>query len=532
MIDRRQEREARRSFSVHDGLQHETQRSTLPSGTRRDSVVGGAQHSRRGMGFPGAVAVAATAVFYGLLVQTRAPCGVDGSFCSASDGVACARLRAHLAKNLHGQTAAVNLLADALCDHLETPHPSKPLVAALHGPPGVGKSYFHRLLAQAVYGATTLEEAAKPSRVDEDEDARGNREGRGTRADRLFSFLGDIPAYLHRTFARGETARRARLAGDEDARLCPGPDCPAYKIVFGADYVETERADQSRRLRDAVLSHLRDHPESVVVIEEYDKMGCAARGVVRQLLERGEHPEEGGGSFKKSVFVLEANAGFTTIKKTLDEELDLAGDRLLGDRLLGDRLLGDSGSVSETFSEPALLRTARFLRDLMFTRWTDEDCETSVDTKRTIGNVDVFAPFVPMTESSLREVVRNHLDARAIRETDAAARLGAFASLTYDDPAVVDFLAAQVEFEGRYAIEGGKEVPGVLSRFLTRALRRLAARAADAPSAAGAGSRGVLAGKRVRVSVAVGGRARDLEARIVSSASDEDAVSRPGLIAF
>jgi hypothetical protein len=105
------------------------------------------------MGVPGAVAVAATAAFYALLVRTRAPCGVDGTFCAAREGVACARLRAHLHGHLHGQAVATDLLADAICDHLETPLPSKPLVLAVHGPPGVGKSYFHQLLAQAVYGA-------------------------------------------------------------------------------------------------------------------------------------------------------------------------------------------------------------------------------------------------------------------------------------------------------------------------------------------------------------------------------------------
>ena len=110
------------------------------------------------MGVRGAVAVAATAAFYALLVRTRAPCGVDGTFCGAREGVACARLRAHLHGHLHGQTVATDLLADAICDHLENPHPSKPLVLAVHGPPGVGKSYFHQLLAQAVYGAVEDED--------------------------------------------------------------------------------------------------------------------------------------------------------------------------------------------------------------------------------------------------------------------------------------------------------------------------------------------------------------------------------------
>ena len=98
------------------------------------------------------VAAAVTAVVYAaLLATTRIPCGADGTFCREG---ACERVRAHLAANLHGQDTAVNLLADAVCDHVASPRPNKPLVASLHGSPGIGKSYFHQLLAQALYNAT------------------------------------------------------------------------------------------------------------------------------------------------------------------------------------------------------------------------------------------------------------------------------------------------------------------------------------------------------------------------------------------
>ena len=53
-----------------------------------------------------------------------------------------------------GQSLAAHLLADAVCDHVENPRAGKPLVASLHGSPGIGKSYFHQLLAQALYNAT------------------------------------------------------------------------------------------------------------------------------------------------------------------------------------------------------------------------------------------------------------------------------------------------------------------------------------------------------------------------------------------
>jgi ATP-dependent Lon protease len=74
------------------------------------------------------------------------------------------------------QELAVTQLTDAVCDHVKNvrtqpataaarepealaavcakPSPRKPLVLSLHGPPGVGKTYFHKLLAEAVYNMT------------------------------------------------------------------------------------------------------------------------------------------------------------------------------------------------------------------------------------------------------------------------------------------------------------------------------------------------------------------------------------------
>eukprot|EP00740_Mantoniella_antarctica_P019832 CAMPEP_0198706630 /NCGR_PEP_ID=MMETSP1468-20131203/391066_1 /TAXON_ID=1461545 /ORGANISM="Mantoniella sp, Strain CCMP1436" /LENGTH=134 /DNA_ID=CAMNT_0044465579 /DNA_START=679 /DNA_END=1080 /DNA_ORIENTATION=- len=101
------------------------------------------------MGFSAAaIAVWATAL---VARQPTAPCGVDGTFCSPG---ACHRLRAHLTHRLHGQPVAHHLLVDAVCDHVEQSNPRKPLVASLHGSFGVGKSYFHQLLAQALYNAS------------------------------------------------------------------------------------------------------------------------------------------------------------------------------------------------------------------------------------------------------------------------------------------------------------------------------------------------------------------------------------------
>jgi hypothetical protein len=470
------------------------------------------------MGVPGAVAVAATAAFYALLVRTRAPCGVDGTFCAAREGVACARLRAHLHGHLHGQTVATDLLADAICDHLENPHPSKPLVLAVHGPPGVGKSYFHQLLAQAVYGAVEDEDmpltddasaprrdAAKHAR-DDDDDANERRVSNTThvRSDGAFSFAMESLWFALETVERAVPGtvsshgrkplrRRSDAGAGRWFRACPGPDCPAYKLVFGTDYMASEAAEQTAALRDAVLRHLAVYDSSVIVVEEYDKMGCAARGVLRQLLEKGARD---AAEFKKTIFVLEANAGFATIKKTLDEE--------------------DASSTfaDATLSPAATTKTQRFLRDLVFSRWADDACEDLADTKKAVGAVDVFAPFTPLKRDGVFSILKSHLETRVADKTDTTVSGdAALASLTYETDSVLNFLTDQIEFEGKYAVEGGKEAPAALSRFVTRALRKAALKENDMFVS----RTNALGGKDVRLSVAP--RGNELVAVVVAEKS-------------
>jgi pantothenate kinase-related protein Tda10 len=64
---------------------------------------------------------------------------------------ACERLEPYLSSKLVGQELALRQITDAICDHLALDEPQRPLVLSLHGPPGVGKSMFHRLAAQALY---------------------------------------------------------------------------------------------------------------------------------------------------------------------------------------------------------------------------------------------------------------------------------------------------------------------------------------------------------------------------------------------
>ena len=78
-------------------------------------------------------------------------------------------------------------------------------------------------------------------------------------------------------------------------------------------------------------------------------------------------------------------------------------------------------------------------------------------------------PFVPLDRAAVKAIVHAQLERRG--ETKKARR--ELARLEWDDR-VLEALVNEVEFEGEYAIEGGKEVAIVLSRCVTRALRVLA----------------------------------------------------------
>lgn len=66
------------------------------------------------------------------------------------------RLAPYLHSKIIGQHAALQLMADEICAHVEPfgAPPSKPLIFSLHGPSQVGKSESHRRIAQALYSAT------------------------------------------------------------------------------------------------------------------------------------------------------------------------------------------------------------------------------------------------------------------------------------------------------------------------------------------------------------------------------------------
>ena len=88
-------------------------------------------------------------------------------------------------------------------------------------------------------------------------------------------------------------------------------------MIFGTDYVVREREAQARMLRDAVTRHV-ERFRIRLGGEEYDKLGCPARGMLKQMLEHGSAGGEGNPfdrnvTFARSIFVLEANMGFMDV---------------------------------------------------------------------------------------------------------------------------------------------------------------------------------------------------------------------------
>jgi hypothetical protein len=97
-------------------------------------------------------------------------------------------------------------------------HNSKPLVISVHGPPGVGKTLTHTLLARAIYGR------GDPSLL-----SRGRRRGGSGGGG----------------FAGPESL------GPQD--LCPGRACRGYRVFYGMDYLSSERAQRIEALRADLL---------------------------------------------------------------------------------------------------------------------------------------------------------------------------------------------------------------------------------------------------------------------------------------
>lgn len=78
---------------------------------------------------------------------------------------ACERVEDYLTTHIVGQELAVGQIVDAVCAHIDNKHDTKrtkPLVLSVHGPPGVGKTFTHTLLARALYNKDPASATACP----------------------------------------------------------------------------------------------------------------------------------------------------------------------------------------------------------------------------------------------------------------------------------------------------------------------------------------------------------------------------------
>ena len=341
--------------------------------------------------------VLSSLVAVGLLLLAPEPPGFDGD--------SCARLQNKLDKEVFGQQAAALQFSSAVCDHLWDQEPLKPLVLSIHGPPGVGKSYSHFVAARALYNATSKAET-----------------------NLLFDYK-----------------NKNKVKPPE----CPGLNCPGYKVVYGLDYTLAEGEAQSQALINRLTEHLTRYKESVVVIEEYDKLDCRSRGVLKQIFDKGE-AANATESLKRSVFLLESNAGYGKIAEALVE----------------------AGGRQDLVDLEALQYT---LKNMMFALWQRDGCEDRVDTVKALSLIDMFVPYFPLSRETVSRIMSSAIERRVAAlnaervDRGFEGRVGVRV-----EQRALEFLNDRIEWDGSYAVEGAKEVSTVIRRHVFGLLYGLA----------------------------------------------------------
>ncbi|KAK9787248.1 hypothetical protein WJX73_009504 [Symbiochloris irregularis] len=299
---------------------------------------------------------------------TVAVAGIIATLFAGSDTFVdrpCEDFESYLSSQLVGQPLALQQFSDAVCDHLAKDVSTKPLVVSFHGPPGVGKSLMHSLAARALYNQ-------KP----------------------------------------------------EGALQCPGKDCAGYKVLYGLDYTATERQQQYLKLQEALVQHVRHHPNSLLVIEEYDKLDCPTRGMFRQLLE---NPQVFNISLGGSIVLMESNMGYDQLYQLEQEALR-----------------------SGTTVQPEA--ASKVLKDLVFSVWREGGCEGFTDTAKSVSLINFYLPFFPLRRPHIAQLFEMKL-----RQRSQALALQGLPELRWQQK-VVEFLTAKVDFEGEHPVEGAKEI--------------------------------------------------------------------------
>ncbi|GLI63293.1 hypothetical protein VaNZ11_006200 [Volvox africanus] len=295
---------------------------------------------------------------------------------------ACANVDSLLSNRIVGQDAAINSLVSAVCEHIrERPggDPVRPLVISVHGPPGTGKTYTHTLLARAMYNQD-------PSK----------------------------------------------------ALSCPGPGCTGVKVLYGMSYIESEQETQLEMVRQAVMKHIRSTPDPILVIEEYDKLDCKSRAMLRQLVRHHELIDEDKG---RMIIFLESNLGFMELVNLVTAE---------------------RGNKSRIMPET----TDRLLRQVSLDSWLGASCESLDDTVAFAATISQYLAFLPLTRQDMAVLLEKELASNYARRV---AALGA--KLTWD-PAVVQWLLNKGDYDhNNFPLDGAAQVASLCVRYVARHIR-------------------------------------------------------------
>mmetsp|Transcript_22544 Transcript_22544/g.62551 ORF Transcript_22544/g.62551 Transcript_22544/m.62551 type:complete len:397 (-) Transcript_22544:48-1238(-) len=329
---------------------------------------------------------------------------------------ACRRLEGHLQHELVGQGPAFEAAVDAVCAHLADKQARHPLLISVHGPPGVGKTLFHKLLAESLYNLT------------------------------------------------------------DGLHACPGQDCPAYKILLGMDYSAAEAADQFSSLQKSILLHLRRYPSALLVVEEFDKAPCAARELIRQLVTHGNDSVQA--KIQRSIIILESNTGYLELYDLLrqagwdrakvdpdavssvmkDVVFSLGTTQQCSTSVHSNRLVN---SISEFLAfYPLDYQHIMQAAGLELVHWAN---------KLTLEEAPV-GELRPGDASLLHEMKRAGL--RMAQWAKDLAAHGVHVHMEWDD-AVIQFLASKVYFdEDGFSIDGASGLRMIVSKFVSKAVRK------------------------------------------------------------
>jgi DNA polymerase III delta prime subunit len=139
---------------------------------------------------------------------------------------ACNQLKAAYDARIAGQSEQLGQIANTICRHVRSNHRHRPLVILLTGPPGVGKSWTSRVTAQALFST----EALLPHKCEPTE-----------------------------------------------------PPCSALLQISAYSFPATTQELRFQQLRERIAAHVRHMPESLIVFEDFDRMDCALRDMLRDV---------------------------------------------------------------------------------------------------------------------------------------------------------------------------------------------------------------------------------------------------------